>query len=117
MGNAPYKNLIVWQKSDLLVKEIYSITKSFPREEQFGITSQIRRSALSVVLNIVEGYSRQGLKERKNFINMSLGSLAETEYLIELTRELGYLNKEDFDKIISLRQEVGNLLWKYYLSL
>ena len=117
MGKAPYKDLIAWQKADLLAKEVYKCTKSFPKEELFGVTSQLRRAALSVPLNIVEGYARQGEKERKNFINIALGSLAETDYLINFSFDLHFLLKVDFDVLTSLREEVGKLLWCYYQSL
>ncbi len=80
-----YKNLIVWQKADSLAFEIYKTTKDFPKSEIFGITSQIRRSALSVAVNIVEGYGRKSKAEFSRFIDIAVGSLAETEYLLEFS--------------------------------
>ena len=68
-----YKKLIVWQKADELVYQVYLATKSFTKEEIYGITSQLRRAVLSVPTNIVEGYGRQGKKELKQFINIALG--------------------------------------------
>src|SRR3990167_9517017 len=75
-----YKKLFVWQKANELAYQIYTTTRPFPKEEIYGITSQIRRSSLSVAANLVEGYGRQGKKELKQFVNIALGSLAETEY-------------------------------------
>lgn len=112
-----YKKLLVWQKADELAFEIYRATKSFPKEEIYGITSQLRRSALSVCLNIVEGTGRQGKKELKNFINIALGSLAEVDYLIDFTVRLGYIAEPEQTKLINLRSYTGALLWKFYKSL
>ena len=79
MNQAGYKKLIVWQKANKLALEVYLAAKSFPKDEIYGITAQLRRAALSVPTNIVEGVGRQGRKELKQFINIALGSLAETE--------------------------------------
>ena len=112
-----YKKLVVWQKADELAFEIYKSTKDFPKEEMYGIISQIRRAALSVSLNIAEGYGRQGRKELKQFVNISLGSLSEVRYLLEFSLRLGYLNKEQFCKLEELGKENGRVLWKFYKSL
>ena len=112
-----YKKLIVWQKADEMAYQIYLATKAFPREEIYGVTSQIRRSALSVPTNIVEGYGRQNKGELRQFSNIALGSLAETEYLLDFAYRLGHFSEEVHRKLQSLRQEVGNLLWKFYKSL
>lgn len=117
MGEKGYKKLIVWQKADELAYQVYLITKTFPKEEIYGITSQLRRSTLSVPLNIVEGYGRQGKGELRQFVNVALGSLAETEYLLDFSLKLGYLNHEDHGNLQDLRQEVGNLLWRFYQSI
>ena len=112
-----YKKLIVWQKADELAHQIYSATRSLPKEETYGLTSQIRRAALSVPTNIVEGYGRQGKKELKHFVNIALGSLAETEYLLDFMLKLTYIDLEGHKRLQGLRQEVGNLLWRFYKSL
>src|SRR5512135_3329884 len=109
-----YKGLIVWQKSDELAFEVYSITKRFPKEEMYGITSQLRRSALSIPTNIVEGYARKGDKELARFISIAIGSMTETEYLLDFSRRMGYMNEKDYSKLESLRDEVGKLLWNFY---
>ena len=112
-----FKELIVWQKSDELAYQIYLATKKFPSEERYGITSQIRRAAFSVPANIVEGYGRQGKRELKQFANIALGSLAETEYSLDFCLRLGYLDENSHELLQALRQEVGNLLWRFYQSL
>ncbi len=111
-----YKKLIVWQKADELAFQIYLATKEFPKEEIYGVTSQLRRAAVSVPTNIVEGMGRQGKNENRQFMNIALGSLAETEYLLEFCFRLGYLTKENFQRLEDIRQEVGALLWKFYKS-
>lgn len=112
-----YKKLVAWQKSDELAKLIYRITLSFPKEELFGITSQLRRSALSVPLNIVEGYGRNSKKEFHRFLSIALGSLAETGYLLEFAFDRKLLNQEEFSKCNSLREELGQIIWKLYTSM
>ena len=109
-----YKELIVWQKADELAIEVYKVTKLFPKDEIYGITSQIRRAALSIPTNIVEGYSRKGDKELARFINIAIGSMAETEYLLDFSRRLGYLGSADYQRIEKLRTAVGKLLWNFY---
>ena len=109
-----YKNLKVWQKADELAIETYKITKNFPKDELYGITSQLRRASLSVPTNIVEGYARKGDKELARYINISIGSLAEVEYLLDFSWRLGFMKEEDFRKISSLREYVGKLLWNFY---
>jgi four helix bundle protein len=112
-----YKKLIVWQKADELAFQIYMATKDFPRAETYGITSQLRRAALSIPTNIVEGYGRQGKKELKHFANIALGSFAEIRYLIDFCSRLDYLEDEEAALLQDLAQQVGKLLWKFYKSL
>ena len=117
MGEAGYKKLIVWKKADELAYQIYMETKKFSKEEIYGITSQLKRAALSVPTNLVEGSGRQGKGESRQFANIALGSLAETEYLLDFSLRLEYFSQEIHKRLQDLRQEVGNLLWKFYLSL
>jgi four helix bundle protein len=112
-----YKKLKVWQKADELAFEVYAITKKFPRDEAFGITSQLRRAALSVPTNIVEGYARNGDRELARFISISLGSLAEVEYLLSFAERLDYFDDDEFSRLENLRAEVGRLLWTFYRKL
>lgn len=91
-----YRDLLIWQKSMTLVTEIYKITSSFPKEEIYGITSQIRRSSVSVPSNITEGYGRNSTGDYKRFLHISLGSLYELQTQIEICFRLKYLNNESF---------------------
>jgi four helix bundle protein len=104
------RQLKAWELGHNLVLEIYRITKQFPREELFGLTSQMRRAAYSVPANIVEGSQSQYTKEYRQFLFTSKRSLAELEYFIILSEELGYLNQEEFRKLAELQQEAGRTL-------
>ena len=87
-----YKKIKAWEFADRLALEIYRATKSFPKEEVYGLTSQMRRAALSVAANIVEGASRSSKKDYLHFLNISLGSLNELGYFLNFSYRLGYLN-------------------------
>jgi four helix bundle protein len=110
-----YQDLIIFQKTDKLAFEIYKLTQSFPKSEMFGLTAQLRRAALSIPTNIVEGYARKSRKELKHFINISLGSLAETRYLFDFSRRLQY--HTDSSQITELIEEAGRMLWSFYSTL
>jgi four helix bundle protein len=86
-----FKELKVWQKGIEIVKDIYEITKHFPKEEMYGLTSQMRRSAISIPSNIAEGFKRYHTKEYKQFLYIALGSIAELETQIVITKEVGLL--------------------------
>lgn len=105
-----YKTLIVWQKAYQLALLVYSITKDFPKNELYGLVSQMRRAALSVVANIAEGYIRASRKDRLHFYNMALGSLTELECYFLFSRDIGYFTGNDFQKTIILQDEVMRLL-------
>lgn len=111
-----YKKLIVWQIADQLAHLIYDFTQNFPKDEQFGLTSQIRRAAISVVANIIEGYGRYNKNEFRHFLSIALGSLSEVEYYIEFSFKRTYLNQEQFNQLNDLRVQCGQLLWKLYKS-
>ena len=113
---AKYKTLIVWQKANELALNVYTLTETFPKKETFGITSQIRRAVLSIPTNIVESYGRRTKAELSRFIDIARGSLAETEYLLEFSKNLGYI-KVDTTEIEKLTEEVGKLLWNFQKSL
>ncbi len=99
-------------KTDKYAHLVYSLTKNFSREELFGITSQLRRSALSVLLNYIEGYARNGYKVNKNFLKISYGSLKESEHLLLFSLIEGYLTQEKYDEAAKLADEIGAMLWK-----
>ena len=108
--NVGYRNLNVFQKSNNLVLLIYKLTKLFPREELFGLTSQIRRCAVSVPANIVEGYGRRTKKDQVQFYYQSRASLNELEYFIDLAYNINYLDKVKYLELKELRDEVGRML-------
>ncbi|MBN2527607.1 MAG: four helix bundle protein [Deltaproteobacteria bacterium] len=105
-----YNQLKVFQMADDLVVRVYQATQHFPREEQFGLTSQIRRAAVSVPANIVEGAARQTEKEFLNFLNISYGSLAEVGYYIGLSRKLGFLSTDIGAELHASYEEISRML-------
>jgi four helix bundle protein len=117
MDEVGYKKLTVWRKADELAYQVYVATRDFPKEEAYGITSQLKRAALSVPANIVEGYGRQGKKELRQFVNIALGSLAEVRYLLDFSSRLDYLTADQRRTLEDLAGEVGKLLWKFYQSI
>jgi len=92
-----HKDLNVWKEALTLAKEIYSLTANFPKEETYGLVSQIRRAAISIPSNIAEGAARNSSKEFIQFLYVSLGSLAELETQLLLSRDLGFLENEEID--------------------
>ena len=96
---------------DEYVHLVYALTKRFPKDELYGVISQLRRSALSVILNYVEGYAREKDKVHKNFLEISYGSLKESKYLIQFSYDEGYMLKVDYDKAIVLADTIGAMLW------
>jgi len=105
-----YKELDVWLKSKVLVKEIYLITKNFPIEEMYGLTSQMRRCAVSIPSNIAEGYGRQYKKESLQFFHIARGSLYELETQLYIAADLTYLPAHKIDGIILLLEECRKFL-------
>lgn len=93
-----------------MVLEIYSITRNFPKDELFGLTSQIRRAAVSVPSNIIEGKARGSNKEFKRFLLVARGSLEETKYQLLLSKDLSYINDDKYKEVLILAEEVGRLL-------
>ncbi|MBU2573715.1 MAG: four helix bundle protein [Elusimicrobia bacterium] len=113
-----FRELIVWQKGILLAKETYSLTAAFPPEEKFGIISQMRRAATSVPANIAEGWSRKHTREYIQFIHIAIGSLAELETFLEISKELGYVRVPDeSDSIMGLIHELQKMLYSMDKSL
>ena len=108
-----FQQLIVWQKAHCLVLEIYKVTKHFPKEELYGLISQIRRSSVSVAANIAEGYRKRGIADKQRFFNISEGSLDETKYYLILSKDLNYLSSEPFTNLYEHAEEVSKLLHGY----
>jgi len=92
----PHKKLLAWQKSMDLVEEIYDLTKTFPREEIYGLTSQLRRAAVSVPSNIAEGAAGRSRVQFKNYLSVAIGSLNELATQLEIASRIGYLNAARF---------------------
>ena len=97
-----YTKIVAWQRAHQLTLRIYKVTKGFPPEERFGLTSQVRRAGYSVPSNIVEGSARGTKKEYLRFLYISLASLKEAEYFLLLSHDLGYLNKPDYEELTEL---------------
>ncbi len=100
---------------DEYAHSVYRVTKIFPKEELFGITSQLRRASVSVILNYVEGYAKRkgnNCKVYKNFLEISYGSLKETKYLLHFSMVEGYLDKKEYAILIKLSDEIGAMLYK-----
>jgi four helix bundle protein len=106
-----FKELKVWQKAYSLTLEIYKITAGFPKHEQYGLSSQMRRACVSIVSNIAEGYTRKGRSEYLQFLSASYASLAELETQLLLTSDLGYMEREKLKKVFDLKDEVGAMLY------
>lgn len=111
-----YREIKVWRRSHLLTLELYRLTKRFPKDELFGLTSQIRRAASSIAANIAEGCGRDGDAELKRFMNIALGSACELDYFILLAGELNYLSAPDGDglaaEILEIRRMLGSFIQK-----
>ncbi len=105
-----FTDLLVWQRSHALVLQIYRLTSQFPREERFGLVAQLRRAALSVPTNIAEGSKRQSNQDCARFLNIAEASLAETEYLLMVSRDLGYLKAKASEAILADTAETARML-------
>ncbi|HVX85978.1 MAG TPA: four helix bundle protein [Phycisphaerae bacterium] len=110
MGAASFQELGVWRKAHQAVLGVYRLTASFPREEIFGLTSQLRRSMVSVPANIAEGFSRRGKADKVRFYNIAEGSLEESRYYLLLARDLGFA---DTGELLAELDEVGRMLRSY----
>ena len=105
-----YRDLIVWQKAMALVSEIYKFTRTFPKEETFGLTQQIRRSAVSIPSNIAEGNGRSTTPDYINFLHIARGSLFELQTQIELSRNLGFLSETSAPQLLATCNEIERML-------
>ncbi|MCA9406111.1 MAG: four helix bundle protein [Candidatus Omnitrophica bacterium] len=109
MESKGFEQLKVWQKAHSLTLKIYQVTRSFPKEEQFGLISQIKRACISVCANIAEGQSKTR-KDFLRFLDISLASLQETKYYLILSKDLAILDSEKFRDLIQSTDEVGKML-------
>lgn len=105
-----FTELKVWQRAHALVLDVYRVTSKFPAEERYGITSQLRRAIASVPTNIAEGSKRKGATDYARFLNIAEGSTAESEYLLILSRDLGYVPAEVAAPLLERTSEVARML-------
>lgn len=106
-----YKDLLVWQKAYELALMIYQMTEKFPKHEQYGLVSQLRRCAVSIVSNIAEGYQRQHTGEYVQFLSIAFGSCAELDTQLILSKDLRYSASEEFERSSSLLNEINKMLY------
>lgn len=105
-----FRDLLIWQKSMILVTEVYLLTNSFPKEEIYGLTSQIRRSSISIPSNIAEGYGRDGNKDYLKFLNIAISSLFEIQTQLEISFNLKYITENQFNKTLEESREIERML-------
>lgn len=112
-----YRDLEVWKKSIQWIKQLYLLSRQFPKEETYGLTSQLRRSAVSVAANIAEGRNRGTKKEFQHFLNVAYGSLAEAETHIIIAVALDYITQKDAQSVLDVASEIGRMINGLYRSL
>jgi four helix bundle protein len=109
-SSRPHKNLRLWQKAIDFVVQVYEVTKGFPRNEEFGLTSQLRRAAISVPSNIAEGLTRRTRNDKLHYLNIAQASLSEIDAQLEIARRLGYIDEASFEGVESSMTDVYMLL-------
>jgi four helix bundle protein len=112
-----FEKLEVWQNSRKLVKEVYIVTQSFPENEKFGITNQIRRATTSITANIAEGFSRKSNKDKSRFLNIAFGSTIEVINFLILSNDLEFLNSEDYINLRDQSEYISNQINSLYKSI
>jgi len=105
-----FRKILVWQKSISLVTKIYKTTNTFPKEEMFGLTSQIRRSSISIPSNIAEGSGRESTKDFLRFLYISLGSIFEMQTQLEIAKNIIYIKEEEFNNLYEDSREIERML-------
>ena len=116
-GMVPYERFDAWKISHQLALAAYEVTEHWPANERYGLTSQIRRAAISAPTNIAEGSAKRGPRELRRYLDIALGSLSEVSYLLRFTRDRGILNEPGFRTLDDLRNRAGQLTWRLYASL
>ena len=112
-----FRDLLVWQKSMNFVTVVYQISKTFPNEELFGLTSKIRRCSISIPSNISEGFGRDSVKDYLRFLNIAISSLFELQTQLEIAFNLQYILKEKFDELYELSREIERMLSSFIRSI
>ena len=113
-GMLPFQKLDAWRLSHEFALAIREETKSWPREERFGLTEQLRRAALSIPTNIAEGQAKRGARELRRFLDIGLGSFSEVSYLLLFARDCGLLPADRWAALEPKRRRVGLVLWRLY---
>ena len=113
----PYERFDAWKMAHLLAVRVYDFRESWPTEERYGLTAQVRRAALSAATNIAEGTAKRGPRELRRYLDISLGSLSEVSYLLRFSRDRGLLTDGNFQTLEDLRDQAGKLTWRLYASL
>ena len=108
-----FENVIAWQKAHVFVLQVYRITKSFPSDELYGLTSQFRRAAVSIEANIAEGYKKISKADKLRFMNISQGSIEECRDYILLSRDLQYITDTDFSNLHDALEDASRMLYLY----
>lgn len=106
-----YKKLAVWNESHKLVLQLYHLTKTFPKDERFGLTSQLRRSSISIPANLAEGCGRYSKNDTAHFFQIALGSLHESEYYLLLAKDLGYIDEREFNRLSDVFNNIRPMLF------
>lgn len=112
-----FEDVIAWQKARIFINHVYSITKTFPQEERYGLTSQFQRAAVSVAANIAEGYKRMGKDDKLRFYNYSQGSLEECRCYIYLSNDFNYITSDEAQIMINEIEETSKVLNSYINSI
>jgi four helix bundle protein len=112
----PYERFQAWTAAHRAALEIYRETDRWPKAERFGLSSQLRRAALSAPTNIAEGASKRRTREFRRFLDIALGSLAEVSYLLRFSRDYGLLSEESWLGLEAIRSEAGRLTWSLYYA-
>ena len=107
-----FKELEIYKRSKELLKQVYQITEKYPEKEKYNVISQLRRSILSVPLNIAEGCGRQSKEDFKRFLKISLGSSNEVEALLDISRELKYINEEQYKMLSQENEKIGKMIYR-----
>ncbi len=112
-----YERLRAWRAAHQLAVAVYKVTRSFPKSELYGMTSQLRRAAFSIPANIAERSAKRGTREFRRFLDIAVGSFAEVSYALRFSRDVGLLSPKDFGDLEPLRVAVGKLTWGLYATI
>ena len=113
----PYERLDAWKQAHNLALMVYRLTERWPSHERFGITSQVRRAAVSVPSNLAEGAAKRGRREFRRYIDIALGSLSELRSLLHLARDLGYVSDASHAEVDVVRDRTGRMIWRLYQAM